>query len=273
MLLAFGMAGPAAARHHRLTDPDLDAELVVDAATGKVLYARNDTALRHPASLTKMMTLYLLFENLASQKLALQTALAVSRHAAAQPRSHLRLRAGQSISVDTAIKAIVVCSANDVAVAIAEAIGGSEQHFAELMTARARTLGMAHTFYRNASGLPDDGQITTADDLAILARHLVSDFPQYFPYFATKSMAWRGEDFNTHNMLIGNYPGADGIKTGYIDASGYNLVASVLRGKTRLIAVVMGGVTGERRDEATVDLLDDAFAQEQPASPKVTASQ
>jgi D-alanyl-D-alanine carboxypeptidase len=255
-------AGPAAAHHHHLfTDPDLDAELVVDAATGKALFARNDTALRHPASLTKMMTLYLLFESLGGKKLTLQSELPVSEHAASQPRSHLRLRTGSTIPVETAIRAIVVCSANDAAVAVAEAVGGSETHFAELMTAKAKVLGMTHTFYHNASGLPDDKQITTAGDLAILAKHLVDDFPQYFAYFSTKSMSWRGADFNTHNMLIGNYPGADGIKTGYIDASGYNLVATAMRDKKRLIAVVMGGLTAERRDEATIDLLDNAFAQ------------
>jgi D-alanyl-D-alanine carboxypeptidase len=263
------MAGPAAARHHYLlTDPDLDAELVVDAASGKVLFARNDTAPRRPASLTKMMTLYLLFERLSANKIALQSELPVSEYAASQPRSHLRLRAGSTIPVETAIRAIIVCSANDAAVAIAEALGGSEPHFAELMTAKARALGMTHTFYHNASGLPDDQQVTTAADLAILAKHLVSDFPQYFPYFGTRSMNWRGEDFNTHNMLIGNYRGADGIKTGYIDASGYNLVATAMRDKTRLIAVVMGGITAEKRDEATIDLLNNAFAQSSVAASK-----
>ncbi|MGD0189259.1 MAG: D-alanyl-D-alanine carboxypeptidase family protein [Rhizomicrobium sp.] len=263
LLLAISAAQPSFARHHHLlTDPDLDAELVVDAATGKVLFARNDTAARHPASLTKMMTLYLLFESLASKKLSLQGEIAVSDKAASQPRSHMRLRAGSTISVEMAVKGIVVCSANDAAVAAAEAIGGSEQHFTELMNAKAHELGMTHTFYHNASGLPDGLQLTTAGDLAILAKHLIYDFPQFFPYFATRSLTWRGENFNTHNMLIGNYPGADGLKTGYIDASGYNLVATAMRDKTRLIAVVMGGLTAERRDERTVDLLDDAFAQE-----------
>jgi D-alanyl-D-alanine carboxypeptidase len=259
--VALGATGPSAARHRLFTDPDLDAELVVDAGSGKTLFARNDQAARHPASLTKMMTLYLLFENLAASKLTLQSQIPVSEHAAEQPRSHLRLRAGQTIPVETAIKAIVVCSANDAAVAVAEAIGGSEQHFAELMTTKAHALGMTHTFYHNASGLPDDKQVTTADDLAVLAKHLVYDYPQYFPYFSTKSMSWRGDDINTHNMLIGNYPGADGIKTGYIDASGYNLVATAMRDKTRLIAIVMGGISRERRDEAAINLLDDAFAQ------------
>ncbi len=270
MAVVFSAGGTAIARHQRLfTDPELDAELVVDATTGKILFARNDDAARHPASLTKMMTLYLLFENLSAKKLTLQSELSVSDRAASQPRSHLRLRSGSALPVEAAIKGIVVCSANDAAVAVAEAIGGTEQHFTELMNLKARELGMTHTFYHNASGLPDDRQVTTAGDLAILAKHLIYDFPQYFPYFSTKSMSWRGEDYNTHNMLIGNYPGADGIKTGYIDASGYNLVATAMHDKTRLIAIVMGGVSAERRDEKVVDLLDDAFAQVKSAPPVV----
>lgn len=260
--LALLVASEASDAHHRrLTDPELDAALVMDAQSGKLLFARNDNALRHPASLTKMMTLYLLFEALKTHKLTLQSQLPVSENAASQPRAHLRLKQGSTIDVDTAIKAIVVCSANDASVVVAEALGGSEAHFAAFMSAKARALGMTHTVYRNATGLPDDDQVTTADDLAVLARHLIYDFPQYFPYFATPSMSWRGRDYNTHDMLIGNYPGADGIKTGYIDQSGYNLVTTVRRGPLRLIAVVMGGVSAERRDEAMVDLLDDAFAQ------------
>lgn len=250
-------------RHHirRFTDPDLDAALVVDAASGKVLYARNETAPRHPASLTKMMTLYLLFESLRSHEVDLTTEMPVSAYAQSQPRSHLRLREGQTIPVDTAIRAITVCSANDVAVVIAEALGGSEQRFAARMNQKALALGMIHTVYRNASGLPDDKQVTTAGDLAILARHLVYDYPEYFRYFSVPSMTWRGEEYNTHDALVGNYPGVDGIKTGYIDASGYNLVTTAMRGRTRLIAVVMGGVTAARRDDAMIGLLDSAFAQ------------
>ena len=250
-------AGDAEAR--LLTDPALDAALVIDAKSGSVLYARNADAPRHPASLTKMMTLYLLFERLRQGRIALDTPIAVSASAAMQPRSHLRLREGSSIPVETAIKAIIVCSANDAAVAVAEALGGTEPHFSEMMNAKARELGMAHSFFHNATGLPDDLQQTTAEDLSILARHLVYDFPEYFPYFATKQMSWRGEDFTTHNGLIGNYAGADGIKTGYIDASGYNLVGTAARGKTRLIAVVMGGLTADRRDAETIGLLDDTF--------------
>jgi D-alanyl-D-alanine carboxypeptidase len=263
-VFVLGAAGLASARlHHprRFTNPEVDAALVVDAASGKVIFARNEAAPRHPASLTKMMTLYLLFESLRAHNVTLQTPLSVSAYAASQPRSHLRLHTGQNIPVDAAIKAIVVCSANDAAVAVAETLGGTEQNFAARMNEKAFALGMTHTVYRNASGLPDDRQVTTAGDLAILARHLVYDFPEYFPYFSTPSMTWRGRDYNTHDMLIGNYPGVDGIKTGYIDASGYNLVTTAVHGRTRLIGVVMGGVTAERRDEAMVNLLDDAFAQ------------
>jgi len=261
-----GLAGAAAfafdgrpVHRHMLTDPQLDAALVIDARTGGVLYTRNAEAPRHPASLTKMMTLYLLFERLRQGRIALDTPISVSANAAEQPRSRLGLHEGNAIPVETAIKAIVVCSANDAAVAVAETLGGTELHFSELMNAKAHQLGMAHTFFHNATGLPDDLQQTTADDLSILARHLVYDYPEYFPYFRTKEMTWRGEDFATHNALIGNYAGADGIKTGYIDASGYNLVGTAERGKTRLIAIVMGGLTAERRDTATMELLDATF--------------
>jgi D-alanyl-D-alanine carboxypeptidase len=262
MLVFAATAAEAKGSHHprRFTDPDLDAALVVDANTSTVLYARNAGAIRHPASLTKMMTLYLLFEQLRQHKIALTNELPVSANAAKQPRSHLRLHAGDTISVDIAIKSIVVRSANDATVAIAESVGGSEEHFADLMTAKAKQFGMTHTVFRNATGLPDDAQVTTAEDLAILARHLIYDFPDYFAYFSVAHMTWRGEDINTHDMLIGNYKGADGIKTGYIDSSGYNLVSTAQRDGTRLIAVLMGGLTAERRDEAMVDLLDDGFA-------------
>ena len=192
-------------------------------------------------------------------KVTLETKLAVSANAAAQPRAHLRLREGDTISVDMAIKGIVVCSANDAAVAVAEALGSTELNFSDSMNAKAHQLGMAHSFFHNATGLPDDKQLTTAEDMSRLARHLVYDFPEYFAYFRTTQMTWRGDDYSTHNALIGHYDGADGIKTGYIEASGYNLVATATQGGTRLIAVVMGGLTAEKRDEATIALLDATF--------------
>jgi D-alanyl-D-alanine carboxypeptidase len=242
-------------------DQSRDAALIVDGETGRVLYARNETAERHPASLTKMMTLYLLFEAMKRGDVSLQTMLPVSAHAASQDRTNLHLHAGDSIPVETAIKAIVVQSANDIAVATAEALGGSEGQFADLMNAKARALGMHNTSYQNASGLPDKLQITTAKDLSILARHLAYDFPQYFPYFATPSFRFRGTTYLTHDHLIGRYAGVDGIKTGYTSASGFNLVSSVVRDNTHIIGIVMGGRSAPRRDGEMVRLLNNAFSQ------------
>jgi D-alanyl-D-alanine carboxypeptidase len=207
-----------------------------------------------------MMTLYLLFEQLKSGQMTLATPISVSEHAAVQLPTKLHVRPGTSIPTDTAIKALVVLSANDMAVAIAEAIGGTESHFAELMTAKARELGMSHTFYHNASGLPDSQQITTASDLGILARHLAYDFPQYFHYFSTPSFSYGGATHLTHDNLIGRYDGADGIKTGYTNASGFNLVSSVVRNGAHVIGVVMGGVTARRRDAEMMRLLNSTFA-------------
>ncbi|HUO01153.1 MAG TPA: SPOR domain-containing protein [Rhizomicrobium sp.] len=243
------------------TDPDKDAELIVDGATGKVLYARNETAERHPASLTKMMTLYLLFEALKAGKVTMETPMPVSEHAAEQKPSKLFLRPGQTITVDNAIRAIVIRSANDVAVVIAEALGGTELNFAQMMTAKAKQLGMRETYYHNASGLPDPLQITTATDLSILARHLAYDFPQYFPYFALPGFVYKGQYIPTHDNLIGRYPGADGMKTGFTVASGFNLTSSVVRDGVHLIGVVMGGRTAVRRDLEMMHLMDEAFAE------------
>jgi D-alanyl-D-alanine carboxypeptidase len=272
----------AHSRHHRghthraampasLTDPAKDAALIVDGATGKVLYSRNAMAERHPASLTKMMTLYLLFEALKKGQVSFSTMLPVSAHAAAQKPTKLHLYAGDQIPVDVAIDAIVVRSANDVAVTVAEALGGTESNFAAMMNTKARQLGMRDTFYHNASGLPDPLQISTASDLAILARHLAYDFPQYFHYFSMPGFTYRGVSYTTHDNLIGHYQGADGIKTGYTGASGFNLVSSVTRGRTHVIGVVMGGRTAHRRDHEMMNLLDNAFAQIQ-RNPTLVAS-
>ncbi|MBV9550645.1 MAG: SPOR domain-containing protein [Alphaproteobacteria bacterium] len=243
------------------TDPLKDAALVIDGGTGKVLYSRNETAERHPASLTKMMTLYLLFEALKAGKVTMETPLSVSAHATVQKPTKLNLRKGESISVDTAIRAIVIRSANDVAVVIAEALGGTEGHFAEMMTEKAKALGMKETNFHNASGLPDPLQITTATDLGVLARHLAYDFPQYFWYFGLSGFNYKGVWYPTHDNLIGRYDGADGIKTGYTGASGFNLVTSVVRDDHHIIGVVMGGRTALRRDLEMVRILDEAFAQ------------
>lgn len=297
LFVTMGMTLPASAAHHRHhlaavaavsvlhghghrglvqmlaspTDPQKDAALIVDGATGKVLYARNETVERHPASLTKMMTLYLLFEALKAGKVTMQTPLPVSWHASVQHPTKLNLRPGQTIDVDTAIRAIVIRSANDVAVVIAEALGGTESHFAEMMTDKARQLGMKETNYHNASGLPDPLQITTASDLAILARHLAYDFPQYFSYFGLSGFNYKGSWYPTHDNLIGRYEGADGIKTGYTGASGFNLVSSVTRGTTHIVGVVMGGRTAMRRDLEMVRLLDQTFSQIS-ANPSLVAS-
>ncbi|MDE2162055.1 MAG: D-alanyl-D-alanine carboxypeptidase [Alphaproteobacteria bacterium] len=263
------MSSPAQARRHyhrhyapmpaSLTDPAKDAALIVDGETGKVLYARNADAERHPASLTKLMTLYMLFDALKKGQMTMATTLTFSAHAAHQAATNLRVSPGETIPVETAIKAIVVHSANDVAVAIAEAIGGTESHFAELMNAKARALGMRDTFYHNASGLPDRLQITTARDLAVLARHLAYDFPQYFHYFATRDFVYHGYHYVGHDNLLGRFPGADGMKTGYTAASGFNLVSSVVRNGSQVIGVVMGGRTAQRRDKEMERLLNDTF--------------
>jgi len=243
------------------TNPSKDAELVLDGRTGRVLYARNTDAQRHPASLTKMMTLYLLFDALKKGQMNLNTPIYISTHAALQNPTKLGLRPGDSLPTDMAIRAAVVLSANDIAVAIAEALGGTESHFAELMTQRAHELGMRNTFYHNASGLPDDRQITTATDLGILARHLAYDFPQYFHYFSLPGFEFRGRVHMGHDNLLGRYAGTDGIKTGYTNASGFNLVSSVVRGGAHVIGVVMGGYSAHRRDMEMMRLLDWTFAQ------------
>jgi D-alanyl-D-alanine carboxypeptidase len=244
----------------RPTDPTKDAELIIDGRTGRVLYGRNADVQRHPASLTKMMTLYLLFDALKKGHISFTSPVYISRHAAMQKPTKLGMRPGDSLPVDMAIRAAVVLSANDIAVAIAETLGGTESHFAELMTAKARELGMRNTFYHNASGLPDDRQITTASDLGVLAHHLAYDFPQYYGYFALEGFTFRGRPHLGHDNLLGRYEGADGIKTGYTNASGFNLVSSVVRNGVHIIGVVMGGYSARRRDMEMVRLLDWSFA-------------
>lgn len=232
------------------------ASIVVDANSGKVLQATNADSTRHPASLTKVMTLYLLFERLESGKLKMSSELPVSAHAAAQAPSKLGLKPGDEIRVETAIRAIVTKSANDVAVIVAEAIGGDETNFGRMMTAKARALGMMHTFYHNASGLPDDRQITTARDQSILARAMYDRFPQYYHYFATRSFKFRGRTVRGHNRLLGRVAGVDGMKTGYIRASGFNIITTVHRGGRGLVTIVFGGRTARVRDARVERLID-----------------
>jgi D-alanyl-D-alanine carboxypeptidase len=233
-----------------------DAAIVVDARTGKVLYASNPDAPRHPASLTKMMTLYLLFDALETGKVGLDTPLNISAHAAEQAPSKLGLQPGQSISVRDAILAIVTKSANDVAVAIAERIGGSEKSFCSLMTQRAHQMGMTSSNFVNASGLPDSDQITTARDLATLSRALREHFPQYYSYFATPSFVWRGRRIANHDRLLGHVAGVNGIKTGYTRASGFNLATSVDRNGRQIVGIVIGGETGRQRDNRMASLVE-----------------
>jgi D-alanyl-D-alanine carboxypeptidase len=241
------------------------AAMVVDAKTGRVMHAENEDALRHPASVTKVMTLYLLFEQLERGKVALDTPLAVSAHASMQAPSKLDLRPGATIAVEDAIKALVTKSANDVAVVVAENLGGSEEAFAEQMTRKARALGMTNTRYRNASGLPDPEQITTARDLTILGRAIQERFPKQYRYFQTRVFNYAGAAHRNHNKLLGRVEGVDGIKTGYIKASGYNIVTSVSRGSRRLIVVVMGADSGRARN-AHVEALIEKYIQPAPSS-------
>lgn len=222
--------------------------IVVDAKTGEVIDASAADELRHPASLAKVMTLYLLFAELEAGRLKLKSRIRVSSDAAKQPPSKLGLKAGQSIEVEDAILALVTRSANDVAVAIAEAVAGDEDSFARLMTQRARALGMTRTVFRNASGLPDPDQVTTAREMALLGLAIQDRFPKYYPYFATKTFHWRGVAIGNHNRLLGSVEGVDGIKTGYTRASGFNLISNVKRGPRHIVAVVLGGKTGAARD-------------------------
>jgi D-alanyl-D-alanine carboxypeptidase len=235
--------------------------IVVDANSGQTLYSADENGLRHPASITKVMTLYLLFENLEQGAMTLRTEIPISEHAAAQEPSKLGLRPGDTISVEDAIKAVVTRSANDVAVAISEAVGQTEDNFADMMTRKAHELGMSSTLYRNASGLPNDEQVTTAHDLTILGRALEERFPRYFHYFSTAEFDYDGEVIGNHNHLLGRVDGVDGIKTGYTRASGFNLLTSVHRDGRSLIAVVMGGRSAAGRDRIMENLIADHLAE------------
>ncbi len=246
----------------------VSAAIVVDAKTGKVLYSSNADTRTYPASLTKMMTLYLLFEALDSGKASLTSRITVSSHAAAQPPSKLGLKPGQTIAVEDAILSVVTRSANDIAVAIGEYLGGSESAFATQMTARARSLGMKNTTFRNASGLPDASQMTTARDMAILGRALQDRFPEYFRYFKVATFTYGGSKIANHDHLLGKIPGVDGIKTGYIRASGFNLVTSVNTSDRRLVAVVLGGKTSTVRDQRMIELVK-TYLPKTSAGPQV----
>ncbi|MDH5552241.1 MAG: D-alanyl-D-alanine carboxypeptidase [Nitrosomonas sp.] len=238
----------------------LYASIVVDADTGEVLHESRADASRYPASLTKMMTLYMLFETLQQGEKTLESKMEVSSRAASMPQTNINLKSGDTISVDQAILALIVRSANDVAVVVAESLGGSEIKFGHMMTDKARQLGMRSTTFLNASGLPNHKQTTTARDMVILSARLQKDFPQYYHYFSTQSFKYNGVTYSSHNRMVRNTEGVDGMKTGYIRASGFNVATSAKRGDRRVIAVVMGGRAAATRDRHMASLLDRTFA-------------
>jgi D-alanyl-D-alanine carboxypeptidase len=233
------------------------AAYVIDANTGQVLFSRNGDAKRYPASLTKMMTIYMLFEAIESGRISTSTQIPISAKAAAEPPTKLGLKAGSSISVDLAIKALVTRSANDISTAIGEMLGGSEQAFARMTTAKARQLGMNATQFRNAHGLPNAEQYTTARDMAILGIALREHFPKHYHYFATRSFKYGKNTITTHNRMLSRVKGVDGIKTGYIRASGFNVVTSIEDNGRSVVAVVMGGQSGRSRDDHMTALLQE----------------
>ena len=282
LMLALGVAlagmlaaGPALAHHHSRSHHRRHAYrhharhlavslarqsyIVVDAATGRVLAADQADALRYPASLTKLMTLYLTFEALRDHRLTLDQLVPVSAHAASMEPSKLGLVPGCRLTVRQAILSLVTKSANDSASALGELLGGSEPRFGQIMTLKAHALGMTHTIFRNASGLPDPQEVTTARDMAILARHLIRDFPQDYAYFSVPSFIYDGRLIPNHDRLLIDYPGADGMKTGYTHEAGHNLVTSAVHGDVRLIGVVLGAPSNQIRDQEMAGLLNGGF--------------
>jgi D-alanyl-D-alanine carboxypeptidase len=276
----------AAVKNHRAStpwvpNPNVDAKdsyLIVDAASGRELASDHADGLRYPASLTKLMTLYLTFSALDSGRLSLGDGLRVSTNALNAPPTKMGMTPNGTVLVRDAVMGLVTRSATDAAVLLAEALGGSEASFAGLMTQKARQLGMASTVFRNASGLPNPEQVTTARDMARLANALLRDFPHYYPVFSVQSYNYRGRALTNHNRMLGNYAGADGLKTGYTNASGFNLVMSAVRDNRRLIGVVMGGSSASQRDRQMAELMDRGFATAEATSvsawtsPRVPAS-
>ena len=232
------------------------AAIIVDAETGAILEAKRPDHRHYPASLTKLMTLYLLFEALEQGRVTMETRFTVSKRAAGQPAARLGLRRGETISVRNAMLSLIVKSANDVATVVAEGLGGKEYAFAKTMTAKARALGMSRTTFMNASGLPNRNQVSTVRDMARLARAIQRDFPQYYPFFATQSFVYKGKVYRSHNRLVGRFAGVDGLKTGYIRASKFNLVSSAKRDGRRVIAVVFGAPSPKARDREMAWLLN-----------------
>ena len=241
------------------------ASIVVDLETDEVLHARHADSARYPASLTKAMTLYMLFDAMKSGEVKLYERLPVSRAAAKQPPSSLRLRAGNTITTKDAINALITKSANDVAVVVAARLGGTEERFATLMTAKAKAMGMENTVFKNASGLPNTQQLSTARDMSILAMRLLDDHADYYGYFANTKFSWGRATYKNHNKLIGRVVGVDGIKTGYTRASGFNLMASAKRRGRRVVAIMFGGSTARSRDQHVTDLIEAAYKSFEPS--------
>jgi D-alanyl-D-alanine carboxypeptidase len=258
-LLLFTAGAGARRRHYRVRYAPPASAMAIDLHTGRILYSRNASEPRYPASLTKVMTLYLLFDALRDGKIGMTVKLRVSAHAAAQSPTKLDLSEGDTISVADAIGAIVTKSANDMAVAVAEALAGSEEEFARRMTQKARTVGMLHTTFRNASGLPDPDQKTTAQDLVVLGQSILADHPERCKVFATKYFQYDGEVYRNHNTLLFSYEGMEGMKTGFTSASGFNLIATARRADKRLLAVVLGGSSAGARNAAMRNVLDNAW--------------
>ncbi|MDG1287097.1 MAG: D-alanyl-D-alanine carboxypeptidase [Rickettsiales bacterium] len=238
-----------------------NASLMIDANSGKVLHAENASKQRYPASLTKLMTLYMTFDALRTGKVGMGTVLKASKKAASMPSTNLRMKKGDRITVRDAIKALVVRSANDVAVIMAEKLGGSEYKFAKRMTAVARRLGMQNTTFKNASGLPNRQQVTTARDMAVLALALRRHYPEYYHFFRTDKFKYKKKQYKSHNNAMRRITGADGLKTGYIRASGFNLITSATRRGKSIIGVVLGGETSKKRDDKMVKLVERTFAR------------
>lgn len=249
----------------------LYASIVVDSDTGVILHQANPDKKLHPASLTKVMTLLLLFDALDSGRFKLNDQIPISKRAAAAAPSKLGLSPGSSIRVKDAILALVTKSANDIAIAVAEYVGKSEDRFAIMMTGRARELGMNNTTFRNASGLHNPGQISTARDMAIMARYVINRYPDYYRYFSTKNFSYRGQNYHNHNHLMKTYKGMDGMKTGFINPSGFNLVASAVRGNERLIGVVFGGKSANSRNAHMKELLDAGFKNGARSEPQLAS--
>lgn len=253
VVLGLSLLGPVRAAEAKY------AAFAIDVESGSVLHETNADTKNFPASLTKMMTLYLLFEALQDGDVTLQTKMKVSARAAKQQPSKLGLKSGSTITVESAIRALVTKSANDVAVVVAEHLGKSEDAFAKLMTAKAKALGMKRTLFKNASGLPNSKQVSTARDIATLALALIDDFPQYYHYFSTPSFTYKGRTYENHNSLLEGVEGVDGLKTGYTKASGYNIAISAVRDGRRVIVVVFGGKTAKTRDNQANHILEVAY--------------